>query len=392
MYTHWKNRTGRFLAAQTVSLLGSSLVQYAIVWHLTLTTASGAVLTLSTLCGFLPQILISLFAGVWIDRYDRKVLAMLSDTIIALATLLLAVAFLTGHGSVGLLLGILAVRSAGTGVQTPCVNALLPQLVPQEHLMRINGVQSTLNSAILFLSPALSGAVLSALGLEATFFLDVITAVLGVGITFFIPIPRLARTGTGQSALADIRVGFAYLRTSAFVRRLLGFQLTVLFLISPSAFLTPLMVSRTFGPQVWRLTASEMTYSLGMVLGGALIAAWGGTRERLRTTALAGLAYGGLMIAMGLSPVFPAYLLFNCLIGLTAPCYNAPITVSIQERVEPEMHGRVFGLMQISTSCALPLGMVVFGPLADRVPIQALLIGCGLAVAGVCAGAGKWLH
>lgn len=381
---HWRSKAGRFLAAQTVSLLGSSLVQYAIVWHITLTTSSGAMLTLSTLCGFLPQILISLFAGVWIDRWDRKRLVMLSDSVIALATLLLAAAFLTGHRSVWLLLAVLCVRSAGTGVQTPCVNALLPQLVPQEHLMRLNCIQSTLSSLTMFLSPALSGAILSAAPIETTFFLDVVTAVVGVGITATIPIPRLVRHAPGQSALADIRAGFAYLKGNAFVRRLLRFQLTVLFLISPSAFLTPLMVSRTFGPEVWRLTASEMVYSLGMVLGGALIAAWGGCRERLRTTALAGAFYGALMIAMGLSPIFPAYLLFNCLIGLTAPCYNAPITVSIQERVEPEMHGRVFSLMQISTSCALPLGMAVFGPLADLVPVQALLLACGCAVAAVC--------
>ena len=89
----WKGKTFRFLTAQTISLFGSSLVQYAIVWYITLTTSSGKMLTISTLCGFLPQILISLFAGVWIDRYDRKRLIMLSDGVIAFSTLLLALAF-----------------------------------------------------------------------------------------------------------------------------------------------------------------------------------------------------------------------------------------------------------------------------------------------------------
>lgn len=383
--SHWKSKTVRFLTAQTVSLLGSSLVQYAIVWHLTLTTSSGAVLTLSTLCGFLPQVLISLFAGVWIDRYDRKKLAMLSDAAIAAATLLLALLFLTGHKSVWLLFVILLVRSAGTGIQTPCVNAILPQLVPKESLMRVGGVNSTISSLMMLLSPALSGAILSITTIEAAFLIDVVTAVAGVGITATIPIPRLTGTGdAARSSLAGIRAGFSYLGRNRTVLRLLLFQLAVLFLISPSAFLTPLMVSRTFGPEVWRLTASEMTYSLGAALGGVLIASWGGFRDRLRTTVLAGAAYGLLMLCLGLVPAFPLYLLFNCLIGVTAPCYNAPITVLLQEQVEPELHGRVFSFLQVSTSCALPLGMALFGPLADLVPVQSLLLCCGCAVIAVC--------
>lgn len=376
--TRWKGPTARFLTAQTISLLGSSLVQYAIVWYITLSTSSGLMLTFSTLCGFLPQVFISLFAGVWIDRYSRKKMVMLSDSVIAAATLVLAVLFLTGHRDVRLLFVVLAIRSAGTGVQTPCVNALLPQLVPKEHLMRVNGINSTLSSLIMFLSPALSGAILSVATIEATFFIDVVTAVLGVGITATIAIPmhQVARN-LGKSSLEDIKAGFSYLRRSPFVRRLLLFQITVLFLISPSAFLTPLMVSRSFGAEVWRLTASEMSYSLGMVAGGALIAAWGGFRDRMKTTALAGAVYGAIMVAMGLAPFFWVYLAFNCLIGITAPCYNAPITVLLQERVEPEMQGRVFSLMQISTSCALPLGMVLFGPLADLLRVQTLLMLCG---------------
>lgn len=177
-----------------------------------------------------------------------------------------------------------------------------------------------------------------------------------------------------------MKQGFLYLKTDSFVRHLLLFQIAVLFLISPSAFLTPLMVSRTFGPEVWRLTASEMTYSMGSVLGGILITSWGGFKKRLKTTVLAGWLYGVLMAGLGVAPVFLFYLACNLMIGITSPCYNSPITVSIQEQVPASMQGRVFSFMQISTSCALPIGMMVFGPLADVVRIQYLLIGGGIAV------------
>lgn len=383
---NWKQSIRRFLAAQTISLFGSSIVQYAIIWYITLETSSGKYLTFATLCGFLPQLVISLFAGVWIDRYSRKKMVMLADTAIALSTLLLALSFFAGYKSIGLLLAVLAIRSAGTGIQTPAVNAIIPQIVPPAHLMKINGANSTLSSIIMFISPAVSGAILSVAPLEATLLVDVVTAILGVGITATIAIPRLAKKINGENSyLKEIKTGFVYLKENPFIKRLLVFQMTILFLISPSAFLTPLMVSRTFGSEVWRLTASEMTFSLGMVAGGLLIASWGGFKKRLNITMLAGGFYGLLMIGLGKAPVFFFYLVCNTLIGITSPCYNAPITVTIQEKVEPAMHGRIFSFMQIATSCALPLGMVLFGPLADFVQVQTILVAAGAVVAAICA-------
>lgn len=383
---NWRYSITRFLAAQTISLFGSSIVQYAIVWYITLTTSSGKMLTISTLCGFLPQILVSLFAGVWIDRYNRKRMIMLSDSIIAAATLLLAISFLMGYKNVWLLFGVLIIRSAGTGIQTPAVNAVIPQIVPPQHLMKVNGINSTLSSMIMFISPAVSGAVLSLASLEATLFIDVFTAAAGVGITSFIYIKPYTKKGlNGNSHLEEIKNGFIYLKENLFIKRLLIFQLMILFIISPSAFLTPLMVSRTFGSEVWRLTASEMTYSFGMILGGILIASWGGFKKKLHTTLLSGVFYGILMIGLGAAPVFFIYLICNTLIGITSPCYNAPITVTIQEQVAPEMHGRIFSFMQIASSCALPLGMVFFGPLADIFKVQTLLVMAGTAAVTVSA-------
>lgn len=381
---NWKSNILRFLTAQTISLFGSSLVQYAIIWHITLSTSSGKMLTLSTLCGFLPQIFISLFAGVWIDRYDRKKMIMLSDSLIAASTLMLALSFLSGNDSTLLLFAVLIVRSAGAGIQTPAVNALIPQIVPPEHLMKIGGINSTVSSMMMFLSPAISGAILSVAPIATVLLIDVVTAVVGVGITATVKIKPLEKKREADlSGFAQIKEGLAYLKQNTFVRNLLLYQIVILFLISPSAFLTPLMVSRTFGAEVWRLTASEMTYSLGMVLGGVLITVWGGFQKRTRTTLLAGAVYGAVMLGLGLAPVFLVYLVLNTMIGVTSPCYNTPITVSIQERVEPAMHGRVFSLMQIASSCALPLGMAFFGPLADLFEVQWLLLFAGTAVLGI---------
>ena len=117
-------QTGRgisqyFLGSQTISFFGSSIVQYAILWYLTLTTQSGIIMMLSVVFGFLPTFFISPFAGVWADRYNRKRLIVLSDGVTAFSTLVLIVLFLVGQRSIWVLLVASAIRALGSGIQMP---------------------------------------------------------------------------------------------------------------------------------------------------------------------------------------------------------------------------------------------------------------------------------
>src|SRR5690606_38512891 len=133
-HENWKRNIILFLSSQTISLFGSSLVQYAIMWYITLNTKSGIMMTLYIICGFIPTFLLSPVAGVWADRYNRKWLIMLSDGMIALATLILALLFLMGYEEAWLLFVMAAIRALGSGVQTPSVEAILPQIVPSDQL------------------------------------------------------------------------------------------------------------------------------------------------------------------------------------------------------------------------------------------------------------------
>ena len=383
---HWKKDIALFLSAQTVTLLGSSIVQYAIIWYITLTTSSGLMITISTLCGFLPQLIISLFAGVWVDRYNRKYVSMISDAVIALVTLLLAVAFILGYKPLWLIFAVLAVRSFGTGIQTPTVNAIIPQLVPKDRLIKINGINSTLSSLNMLIAPAASGVLYAYFSIEKIFFADIITAAIGLALMSMLKLAKLTNDNLdGKSTIKAIGEGFHYLRQNPFIRYLIIFLIAMMILISPAAFMTPLMVSRSFGPEAWRLAINEMAFSSGAIAGGILIAMWGGFTSRLRTTLFAGGAYGFFMIALGCAPLFSIYLAFNFLIGITMPCFNAPVTSLLQEKVIPEMHGRIFSLVQVANCCALPLGMVLFGPLADHFRIEHLLVIAGILVLLLCA-------
>ncbi|MEG0179637.1 MAG: MFS transporter [Oscillospiraceae bacterium] len=379
-YNNWQKRTAWFLSGQAISLFGSALTQFAIVWHITLSTSSGVMLMISTLCSFLPQILISLFAGVWADRHNRKRLIIMADGMIAVATLVSALVFMTGYKELWILFVISAVRSVGSGVQSPAVNALIPQLVPKEKLMRINGINGTIQSLTLMAAPAVSGGILSLFGLQAAFFIDVITAVIGIGILLFIKVDKVKRNLNQEEkgVLADLKEGVKYTWEHPFLRTFLFCYGIMMFLVTPACILTPLMVARSFGEEVWRLTANEMLWSVGTVIGGIIISVWGGCKNRLHTLILGTILYGLFTAALGISTNFTAYLIFLFIAGASMPLINSTGMVVLQETVELNMQGRVFSLVQILASSAIPLGMTIFGPASDLIKIEYMLILTGL--------------
>lgn len=378
---HWKKNIVLFLGSQTISLLGSALVQYAIMWHITLTTQSGVMMTFFILCGFVPTFLLSPFAGIWADRYNRKLLIVAADAMIALTTLLLAVLFMLGYHALWLLFLLSAVRAVGTGIQTPAVGAVLPQIVPEDKLMKVNGVNGSLQALIMLAGPMASAALLSVVSLEIIFLIDVFTAAIAIAILFvFLRIPVHAKAAEKPSAgyWTDLRQGVAYIQNHPFLGRFFLFCAVFTVLSAPVAFLTPLQVTRSFGPDIWRLTAIEVTFSIGMMLGGAIIAAWGGFQNKIYTITLACVVIGACTLALGVVPVFWLYLIVMGLIGVCMPFFNTPSTVLLQEKVEGDYLGRVFGVMSAIGSSMMPLGMLVFGPVADVVRIEWLLIGTGI--------------
>jgi len=377
----WKRNVALFLSSQTVSLFGSMLVQYAITWHITLETKSGVMMTAAILCGSLPTFVISPFAGVWADRYNRKRLIILADSLIAISTLVLAVLFLMGYGTMWLLFVISAIRAVGTGIQTPAVGAVLPQLVPADKLMRVNAANSSLQSFVTLTSPMLAGALLTVASIEAIFFIDVVTAAIAVSILlFFLSVPTHAKALAKQSAgyFTDIIGGLRYIHSHSFVRTFFLFSSIFFFLVAPVAFLPPLQIVRSFGDGVWRLTAIEVAFSIGMLAGGIIMAAWGGFRNKAHSMVLSALMMGALTIALGLTPLFWLYLVIMVTFGVSWPIFNAPAMVLLQQKVDSDYLGRVFGVLGMITSVMMPIGMLVFGPMADLIKVEWLLIGTGI--------------
>jgi len=383
MKPNWKRNIALFLSSQTISLFGSSLVQYAILWYITLETESGFMMTLSIISGFLPTFFLSPFAGVWADRHNRKMLIALADALVAAATLVIAVLFMADYRSVWLLFAGSAVRAVGTGIQTPAVSAVIPSIVPEEQLTRVNGINSTIQALVTLVSPMVSAALYTAIPLEYIFFIDVATAAVAIfTMVFFVQVPVHAKAMQAKttSYFTDMREGLVYISQHAYLKAYFTFCAVFFVLAAPVSFLTPLQVTRSFGDEVWRLSGIEVTFAIGMMLGGLLMASWGGFRNRVHTMTLSSLVTGLCTFLLGVVHIFWLYLLIMGIIGVAMPVFNTPATVLLQERVEPDYLGRVFGAMTMIASSMMPLGMLVFGPIADLIPIEWLLVGTGLAL------------
>ncbi|WP_068776020.1 MFS transporter [Paenibacillus sp. FJAT-26967] len=381
----WKGRVAVFLFGQGISLFGSQLVQMAIIWHVTLETSSGIWVTILTLASFVPQMLISPIAGVWADRYNRKLIMILSDGVIAITTLLLALFMMsgnTGNEALPVIIIVSAIRSLGGGIHSPAVNAALPQIVPQEKLSRINGYNGTIQSIVQFVSPIAAGAIMAIGPIYNILFIDVATAIIGIGILTTLkipthqPVPKVEKT----SAFEEMREGLRFTWNNRFLRKLFATYGLYIFLCVPSGFLAALMIKRTFGDNIMFLTVSEVVGFAGSVLAGLLLGATGGFKNKVKTLFFGILVYGATSFAIGFTNDFWLFVVLMFFIGFTIPLAQTSVYTLVQEKVEPSMMGRVFSLLHVMFSGFMPLGMAIFGPLADVVRIQTMVIVCAVPI------------
>ena len=378
-----KNQAMLFLISQCITLFGSTLVQMAVVWYVTIQTSSGVWIAAFTVCSYLPQFLISFVAGVWADRHSRKKLIIGADSVIALVTLLMAVAIphiTDGSVVLGGLLVMSVIRSLGAGIQTPAVNAVIPQLVPEEQIMRYNGINATMQSVVQFAAPAAAGALLTISTLGSTLLIDAATAIVGIGLLSAVMIPKQAIQNRENSVFADMKAGIKYTLSDKLIGKVLTVYGLFIFLCVPAGFLSQLLVSRVYGETYWYLTAVELSGFIGMVVGGLLMSTWGGFKSRVRTISVGLLDFGSLAIAMGLSKQFALYLALMAIYGVAITMVQTATATLIQEKAEVSMQGRVFGLLGAMYSGFLPIGMAIFGPMADKVPLQWIMIGSGIAL------------
>lgn len=384
---NWRNKIISFFISQSITLFGSQVVQMAIVWYVTLQTSSGSWIAAFSICSYLPQILVTFPGGAWADRYDRKLLIIGADAGIAVITLgmfLLIPQISERDTLLRALLAMSGLRSIGAGIQFPAVNAVIPQIVPKESLMRYNSINAVLQSTVQFLSPAAAGVILTMGTLRFALLIDVFTAIIGIGIFGHILLPQKEEKIPSDSVYSDIREGIRY----AFSRKMTGSLLMsygiFTFLCVPAGYFSGLFVSRVYGETYWYLTLTEVWGFGGMTAGGILMSILGnscsGLKKR-RNILFAGFIVFGIMSAgMGIVKSFAFYLIFMGIYGVALTTVQTTITTLIQEYTKSSIQGRVLGFMGAMYAVCYPAGMAVFGLMADRILLQWIMIGSGIVL------------
>ena len=373
-------------SGQAVSLLGSQLVQFALIWWLTQTTGSATVLATAVLVSLVPQIVLGPFAGALVDRWNRRILMMVADGLIALATVGLAVLFWTGLVQIWHIYALMLLRSAFGLFHWSAMQASTSLMVPKEHLSRIQGLNQMLMGAMSIGSAPLGALLLIWLPMQGILAIDVVTAAIAVVPLFFVAIPqpeRILSGGPGQAKAGlwqDVRDGLRYVWAWPGLMLVAGLATLINLLLNPTNAMQPLLVTNHFHGQAFHLAWMESAWGIGAVAGGLALSAWGGFRRRVLTS-LVGIVVLGLGIAaLGLIPAsgFWVAVAVVFVVGFTGPMIDGPLFAVLQSVVAPEMQGRVFMLVISMAKAMSPLGLIVAGPLADAYGVRVWFLAGGL--------------
>lgn len=382
MLSKWKRKFIFLSIGQAVSMLSSSILQMAIIWHLTERTGSAAIITLSTLSGYLPRAILGLFTGAIIDRFDRKKIIILSDLGIALAALVLAGLARWGEIPIWLIFLILCLRSVGAAFHSPSLNAIVPTIVPKEELARCAGITQSFESVSLILSPALAAMLYNVWDLSSIVFLDVIGAGVAITILLLMHIPKHEGHSAGERLhiWQDTKEGIAVLRREKGMMAILIVSTIYAFIYFPIGSMYPLITMTYFGGTVAESSIVEMAFSGGMLLGGLLLGFLGNKIRKIRAITASigiygiGVMLSGLLPPEGLRP----FIALSGLMGLTLPFFYGLRTAIFQASVPKEYLGRVLSLLYSVSLFAAPLGLLLGGGFSEAIGVNHCFFACGV--------------
>ncbi len=416
----WRTNIILIWSGQALSVLATFAASFAAIWFITETTSSAMWLSLTAAASLLPIAVLSPFGGVVADRCNRKHVMMLADGCAGLFSLILALIVANGFLNVGLIILLLTVRATAQAFHSPALSALMPHLVPERHLVRINSMDQSITSIASIAGPAAGILLYTLVGLPGVMLLDALFAALACILLAQARIPKTARatnnikkhatttsttTTTGKnpvfsasakesrsSVIADLREGVSLVLQDKGIRNLTLMVMITMLLIMPSASLSPLMIYQNFGGDGWMASLIEGIFGLGLLVGSAIILIWGGGSKHTRIIVLSGIVFGLAFASCGLlkSNQFLLYAIFIGIAAAALGCYNSPILPIFQKRIPDDKLGRVMGIFLTGSSLAAPIGLMFSGFFAEALGITTWFAICG-SLTILCCAAG-WLN
>jgi len=367
---------------QSLSLIGSRIAQFALVWWLTETTGSATILATASMVALIPEIILAPFSGALTDRWKRKRVMIFADSLMALAALWLAYLFWSGTLQIWHVYLVMTIRAVGNSFHWPAMEASTGMMVPKNQLSRVQGINQTMRGILNIIAPPLGALFLDLLPLHQVMMIDVGTAALAIAPLLFIPIPQPARAPQEEnnSVWADMVSGLRYLLAWRGMMVFIGAIMLLKIALSPAFSLLPLLVSQHFLGDATALSLLQAINGIGVVAGGLILSVWGGFNRRVYTM-LAGIFCLGISIlSLGFIPsnLYWLALVSIFVLGFMVPMVDGPFMAISQANVAPEMQGRVFGVMGSLLSITSPISLAMAGPISDRLGLQVWYITAGI--------------
>ena len=367
-------------SGQLVSIIGSGLTGFALGVWIYQETGSVTLFAMNMLAFAIPSLLVSPIAGVVVDRWNRRWVMILSDTGAGLATLAIAILYITGNLQVWNIILATAVNAAFSTFQWPAYSAVTTVLVPKEQLGRAGGMVQIGEAISQLLAPAVAGILFVTIGLGGVIVIDFATYLFAVLTLLIIRVPSPEPTDAGEESKGTVWqeaiYGWTYITARA---GLLGLLLIfaafnfVTGLIMP--LITPMLLDMT-SPEVLGYLFSIV--GVGMLTGTLVMSAWGGPKRRIHGV-LAFLMLSGFFTSLlGFSPLIPLMAAAGFGLMFTMPIINGSSQAIWQTKVAPDVQGRVFSVRRMIAMSMTPLAYIIAGPLADRVFVPLLLEGGAL--------------
>lgn len=367
----WKKAFLIIACGQTVSIIGSSAVQFSLIWWLASETASPIMMSLAGLMAFFPQFFLGPFAGVWVDRWNRKFIIIGADLFIGLVAALFAISFLFWDPPIWSACVVLGIRAMGSVFHMPAIQAVVPMLVPQEELIRANGWSQFMQSGAFLVGPILGAAMYGALPLPVIMLSDLVGAIVASLTVAMVKIPETKKgTHIRRDFIGEIKEGAAvYLKDKKLFIITMASAVSMIFFI-PLAMFYPLMTSDYFKATAWHASVTQIAYSLGMMVGALVLSRLGTVKNKLGAVHGSLFGLGVVSFLCGILPsTMTGFWIFAALclaMGSSENFYNIPFVAYLQETVPNEAQGRAFSLFSSLMSAAMPIGLVIAAPLAER--------------------------
>lgn len=392
----WKRKFFTIAIGQAVSLIGSSAVQFALIWWIASETGSVTMMGLAGLVAFLPTAILSPIAGVAADRYHRKYICISADLFIGAVSVLFAFLLWKYDMPVWTAIVILLFRSIGGTFHQPALQAMIPQFVPAEELVRVGGWNQLLMSGSFLLGPAIGAALYAAFSLPFILLTDLLGALIASGMLAVVSIPRLASHEMEKKhPIKELKEGADVFRQDKPLALAIAAQSLSMIFFMPLSSFYPLMTSNYFNASAWHGSAVEILYALGMMISAFLFGSIIKVKRHLPVSYLGLLGVGITSAVCGiLPPTMSAWVIFAITCGVMGAFGNVisiPLVAYMQMTIEPEKMGRAFSLIALVSSLAMPIGLLIGTPIAEQIGVHVWFFVSGLGTTLITV-VGFFLH